>query len=301
MTLTSRQKRRVKNKIIRFFVLALIAIALIALQESVRGASSYRSDKNMMVWFFDVGQGDSAFIETPDGAQILIDAGPDDKILSKLGAVMPFWDRTIDAVIMTHPDADHVGGFPSVFDRFKIENIYITDAKKETALFDEVLKSIEKENASVFVVREKSLVEFDSDVSLRFLHPDRNVVPNNAETNDWSIVNILSYGNTGILFMGDLGENFEPRIAQIVNEDIDVLKIGHHGSKNSSSFEFLKDIDPDLAIVSVGENKYGHPHASVLSLLNNLKIRIERTDTDGDIRLISNSVTHSIEPFPLSF
>ncbi|MEK9147785.1 MAG: MBL fold metallo-hydrolase [Patescibacteria group bacterium] len=257
-------------------------------------------DKSLRVSFYDIGQGDAVFIETPENYQILIDGGPGPLILRKLGRDMVFWDKTIDLVIATHPDADHISGLIDVLERYNVKNILISPSlDKDTEVFKVFYKAIWNEGAMLYLAeagqsfsgiltKSKSNEQSENYIDFQVLYPFN--FTNNIYTedfNDMSIVNLLEYKGQKILFTADATIKVENMLLEkYPSLDINILKAGHHGSKTSSSFNFLKAITPDLAIIQVGlDNRYKHPHQSVIERFQNLGIPIWRTDLDGDLRL----------------
>ncbi len=255
--------------------------------------------------FFDVGQGDSIFIETPERHQILIDGGPTSIILGKLAEALPFYDRSIDLIILTHPDYDHISGLIEVLKRYKVENILWTGVKENTAEYKEWLRIIEKEKSKIIIAKAGQLIDFgnqsiDGNQHVEILYPSESLENQEIEnSNNTSIVTRLVFGETSFLFTGDSYKSVEKKLIENdVNLDSDILKIGHHGSRNSSSEEFIEKISPEIAVISVGkDNKYGHPHQEVLETLNKYGIRVLRTDQDGDIKIISNGKNYAVSNF----
>lgn len=246
------------------------------------------------VYFFDVGQGDAIFIELPDGRQILIDGGPNDKVIEKLNSVMPFWDRTIDIVIATHADADHIGGLASVFAHYDVETIIWNGIESETKIFKEWKEAVSTEGSEVLVGEYGMRIGFSDILFFEILYPDREskagTVPALTSQNNSSIVIRFVYGNDTFLFTGDIERQGEYAVAgQNINLESDVLKIAHHGSKTSSSELFLEMVDPKVAVISAGRNNsYGHPHKGILQRLEKYGIDIRRTDLEGDVLILSN-------------
>lgn len=251
--------------------------------------------------FFDVGQAEAIFIEMPQGQQILIDGGRDSAILEKLGKEMPFWDRTIDLVVLTHPEHDHLGGLIEVLKRYEVENVFLTGVNKETAENQEWQKQLEKENARIIIVS-KGRKAVSGKAALEVIYPFESLAKSFSvdssdekyeDTNNFSVVSRLSFGKTSFLFTGDISKTIEKKLAEESNIDVDVLKISHHGSKNSSAEEFIHAVSPIAAIISAGkDNPYGHPHPETLETLKKFGIRILRTDIDGDIKIITDGVNY---------
>lgn len=249
---------------------------------------------DITVRFFDVGQGDSALIESKDGAQILIDGGPNGRILSHLGEAMPFGDDSIDAIIISHPHADHIAGLIEVIKKYEIGMIIDSGVSYDTPEINELRNLIHEKRIKSIVIASPATLSFADAAMIRFLYPDSPYVEKTTkDVNETSLVALLEYGNPStalgtrkILFTGDAGKVTEARLAQSgALEDIDVLKVGHQGSKFSSTNNFLNKILPEYAVISVGKNSYGHPHPDALSRLASVGAKIFRTDIHGTITL----------------
>ena len=243
----------------------------------------------LTIAFLDVGQGDAIFIESPTGNQVLIDGGPGQMVFSPLSAVMPFYDRSIDVVIATHPDADHIGGLPEVLRRYDVDTFLDPGVSSDTGTYQALVQSIGLAGVERVVARRGMKINLGGGATLEILFPDRDM--EGADTNDASIVAKLVYGDTSFLFTGDSPEKIERYLASIdgKNLDVDVLKAGHHGSKTSTSDTFLGFTSPQIAVLSVGsDNRYGHPHKEVLDRLLDFDIKILRTDEEGTIVMESD-------------
>lgn len=250
---------------------------------------------------FDVGQGDAALVTTPLGKTILIDGGPDYTIMDKLGRTLPFFKKDIDAMILTHPHADHVTGLVGVLKRYNVKEIFYTGTVHTSSVFIEWLTLIKEKQIPMHVVSHKEEIQFDEGVTLTFLYPDHELAGVEDATeekrgqkknnlNNTSIVFKLSYGRTHFLFMGDAEVPVEESLlASGVGLRVDVLKVGHHGSHSSTSEEFLRTVSPQYATISCGRNNdYGHPHLSTLKRLERFGVHAYRTDTEGDIVIMSD-------------
>lgn len=250
--------------------------------------------QGLEVIYFDVGQGDGIFIETPQKHQILIDGGPNSTILEKLGKEMPFWDRTIDLIILTHPEKDHMSGLIEVLKRYKVGNVLWTGIVRDTQEFKEWEKALGKEKTNVKTAKAgQTILCSTSDVEhcyFEILYPFENLEGREFEnSNDTSIVNRLVFGQSSFLFTGDISKSVEKEIAARINPLSDILKISHHGSKTSTAEEFIRAVLPQVAVVSSGrDNRYGHPHQEVLETLASYDIKVLRTDELGDIKIISD-------------
>lgn len=248
--------------------------------------------------FFDVGQGDSIFIESHGRHQILIDGGPGSAILEKLAKEMPFWDRTIDLVILTHPERDHLAGLLEVLKRYKVENILWTGIVRDTQESKEWEKAIEEEKADVKIAQSgQKIAMLPGKLYIEILYPFENLTGQEIKnSNDTSIVSRLVFNGNSFLFTGDIQKSVEKELTENGKElNSDILKISHHGGKTSSSKEFIKEVSPEIAVISVGKgNSYGHPHQEVLDILESCGIRVLRTDQAGDIKIISDGNNYEI-------
>ena len=242
------------------------------------------------VTFFDIGQGDSAFIKTPQGHQILIDGGPDNTILGKLGEEMPFYDRTIDLIILTHPHRDHLTGLLEVLRNYEVENILWTGVVKDSGEFKEWERLVEEEGSNIIIARAGQVISA-STLSINILYPFNSLEGQEIEdVNNTSVFSRLVFGSNSFLFAGDNFNSVERKLLEKgVEMNSDVLKVGHHGSKTSTSKQFLEVVSPEVAVISAGkDNRYNHPHQQILDILEKYDTILFRTDLDGDIKIISN-------------
>ncbi|MBU4298992.1 MBL fold metallo-hydrolase [Patescibacteria group bacterium] len=245
--------------------------------------------------FFDVGQGDAIFIETARGHQILIDGGPSSAILEKLAKEIPFWDRTIDLIILTHPERDHLSGLIEVLKRYKVENILWTGIVRDTPEYKEWESLLKKERAEIFIAKINQRINCSTPevkhCQIDILHPFENLEGQEfKESNNTSIIAKLVFGENSFLFTGDAHKSLEKKLVEREAAiESDVLKISHHGSKGSTAEEFVKEVSPQIAVISAGkDNSYGHPRQEVLDILTKYGIKVLRTDNDGDIKIISD-------------
>lgn len=253
----------------------------------------------LKVVFLDVGQGDSIYIEAPNKKQILIDGGPDAKLLSSLAQVIPFADHSIDMIIATHADMDHIGGFPLLIDNYKItsiiENGAISDTKISSSLEEKILKN--KINKIIARQGMRIILDEKKNIYLDILFPDRDI--SDLDSNDGSIVAKLIYGDNSFMFTGDATiytENLIEWNEKEITLHSDVLKLGHHGSRTSSNILWLEKVSPEVAIISAGKNnRYGHPHKELLDRLSNLQIPYLSTAEKGNIIFKSDGVKLIIE------
>jgi len=243
----------------------------------------------LRIAFLDVGQGDAIFIETVSGRQVLIDGGPNGSVLAALGEVMPYYDRSIDLVVATHPDLDHIGGLPAVFERFKINTFLASGVEGKSAAYTALMRSVTTENVEHLLAQRGLLIHLDEETTLQVLFPDREF--SDISPNDASVVLKLTYRETSFLFTGDSPKKIEKYLVFLDKEnlDVDVLKVGHHGSKTSSEEVFVERTSPLFAVISVGaQNRYGHPHQEVLEVFERFGSEVLRTDKHGTIIIESD-------------
>ena len=268
-------------------------VVLLCLAVFAYSTNSIASQKDglLRIYFFDVGQGDGLLIISPSGQQILIDGGPGNKILSKLGEVMPFYDKDIDLIVATHPHADHIVGLIDVLNRYEVKNIMEAKETYNSSEFKGWQDAVNNEHANNIEAIAGKVIDLNDGVTLTVLHPFNSVVGDNPKNpHDDGVVIILKYDELEVMLTGDMEAKVERRLI-LAGEDLDsdVLKVGHHGSKTSSSEEFLSAVSPEVAIIQVGaKNRYGHPSPEVLSRLEDFGIEYYRNDINGDILLKSD-------------
>jgi competence protein ComEC len=246
------------------------------------------SDQNLHLIACDVGQGD-AILATYGNIQILTDGGPNNKVLDCLAKHMPFWDRKIEAVILTHPEHDHYGGLVEVFRRYQVENFF-TDGLESSSSDYEVLKNlVGGRGVKMTNLRKGMSIRFDL-ISLDIFNPEEIISGEEKDSvNDQGVVSLLIFGNFKAILTADVGKEILEKIAQENSiGPVNYLKISHHGSKTGTSLELLDLLQPQMAVISVGRNSYGHPAEEVLDLLKDKGIKILRTDEVGNIEIISD-------------
>lgn len=279
-----------KNKLFRIFGIVFIMLILAWGWIFIEGRQEF-----LEIDFYDIGQGDAIFVETPGGKQILVDGGPDLTILEKLGKELPFWDRYIDLVVLTHPEYDHIGGLIEVIKRYKVGGIVTTGVTRDTAEYREWQKVIQKENIPIYIAYAGRVIDLGNDVNLLVAHPFENLSGQNIKkSNNTSVVAQLVYKNFEVLLTGDIEKKIEKAlISSGVNLESDILKIAHHGSKTSTAQDFVNAINPIVAIIQAGkDNSYGHPHQSVLNALSNIATFI--TSQDGDLEILSDGTEFQV-------
>lgn len=260
-------------------------------------------DDNLHLIFCDVGQGD-AILAVRGQTQILIDGGPSEKVLGCLSKHLPFWDRTLEMVVLTHPEYDHLTGLVSVVERYTVNQIVANSLLTESGVFSKFREEVIAKKIPVYSPKYGDKIKIGK-LEMAILFPLEKLgsemvwkTSDNLQVlglsnytgnfNETAIVSRLGYDKFKALLTGDIGVEQEKEIIPEL-EKFDVLKVAHHGSKYSSSKEFLERIKPALAVISVGAaNRYGHPTSEVLERLRNLDIKILRTDLDGDIEIVSD-------------
>lgn len=245
----------------------------------------------LTVTFLDIGQGDSILIQTPDGVQMLIDGGPDGTVLRRLAKEMPWFDRTIDVVLGTHPDKDHIGGLVDVLKNYQVANIITTENRSRTSVDNAFSDAITKEKANIIMARAGQVFMLGASTSVTVFSPDHD--PTGLETNTSSIVVKVSYGDIDFMLTGDAPINIEEYLVKVYGQALssEVLKLGHHGSRTSSSENFLKTVHPVYGVVSAGKNNsYGHPHIEVVDAVRAHNIKLVSTIDSGSIHFTTDGV-----------
>lgn len=249
------------------------------------------SGQSLKVVFFDVGQGDAIFIETPKKTQILIDGGPSKKIVEKLGKELPFFDRSLDFIIATHPDSDHISGLVEVLKSYKVGLVGWTGVKGLTLEFQELSNEIEENKSSKVVLKKGQKILVGRNLFFEVLAPLEDFEGKAVKDyNTSSLVLRMVYGKNTFLFTGDAPVSIEKKLIE-EGTDISsqVLKIGHHGSSSSTGESFLEKVNPEIAVIQVGkDNRYGHPAPEVLGRLEKYGIKVMRTDERGNIKAFSD-------------
>lgn len=239
------------------------------------------------VYFLDVGQGDAIFIEAPGGKQMLIDGGRDQSVLSELGKVMPFWDRSIDIVLATHPDADHIGGLTDVLERYDVDVFIDSGNVGDTETYAYMEKLADEEGAEEIEAKAGQVIWLGDDAYVAILFPDRDV--SHVESNTASIVTQLNYGDTQVLLTGDSPQEIEWHLVATYGDALqsEILKAGHHGSRTSTGALFLERVSPEEVVISAGkDNRYGHPHKEVTDLVESFGAELVSTAEEETIEYL---------------
>lgn len=282
--------------------------------------NSLNNKNQPQLFVLNVGQGSASLIITPDGKNVLIDGGPDAKVLTELGKIMPFYDRVIDLLIITHSHDDHVGGLIDVFERYDVKTVVYTGVVDDTKIYQRLLEAIKNEQAKVIgAVAGKEFCfpsvsadkdEFSCQLNMKILYPINSLANKEIENpNDGSVVMLIEHGRNKIVVTGDLEIKGESEVVDawqnkinFSNEDEVVYLAGHHGSNTSSSKKFLDFIKPDYSIISVGKkNKFNHPSLITTERLKARSKQVWRTDEAGSIKVLIKNNNWVITPFKLNF
>jgi len=238
--------------------------------------------------FLDVGQGDAILIRNSLGKTILIDGGPDGLVLEKIGRILPYTDRTIDVLILTHPHADHLVGLIAILERYQVNTVIYTGANYSDPGYRYFQEIIKQKVPKIVLADSQIALDLNDNCRLSVLFPFTSLVGQDFKNiNNSSIVTKLDCGSRNILLMGDAEKEVEAElINNYPNLKTSVLKLGHHGSKTASSPEFLDQTNPELAIILVGkDNKYNLPSPEVIDKLRELNLKVIRTDNDGGLKM----------------
>jgi len=250
----------------------------------------------LTIAFLDIGQGDAIYIQAPNGNDIIIDGGPGRVLLGALGKVVPFYKRSVGAILVTNPDADHYSGFIDLLDRYKVGMEFEPGTISNTPTHILFEHRLEDHHVPKLLVQRGMTIMLDQkdNVYLSILFPDRDV--SKFSSNDGSVVAKLVFGNTSVMLQGDSTAVIEHYLVGLDGPSgllrADILKAGHHGSKTSSSDEYVKTVAPTYAIISAGlNNRYGHPNQETIDTLNKYHVKILKTMDLGTIIFRSNGQT----------
>ena len=263
-------------------VLALALFCACTVTINLGGADTSaapNSEGKLIVHFLDVGQGDSIFIELPNGKTMLVDAGENYHGQGIIDYVQTIGYHKLDYVVATHPHEDHIGSMPYIVRNFEIGSIYMPDVTANTATFESLLKAIKAKGLRVKNGRTGVHIIKDGELTADIIAPDK---PDESNLNNSSIVLLLTFGNVSYLLTGDA----ETKELNAIRADMHatVLKAGHHGSKTSTTQTLLKKISPSVTVIFCGKNNdYGHPHAEVLKMLKSVNSSVYRTDRDQTV------------------
>ena len=256
-------------------------------------------DGKLHVTFLDVGQGDAIFIQTPRGQKVLVDGGPSPTtVLAALGRRMPFWDRAIDLVVLSHPHDDHVSGLIPVLKRYKVKAFLDGGQEHPTPAYTQCLEVIQEKGISYQLAQLGMQIQLGEGLQMRVLHPEGELLSGtDSDVNNNSIVLRLVYGRISFLLTGDVEEEAEA-VLLLSNEDLasTILKSPHHGSDTSLNLRFLEAVNPQLAVIQVGaDNQFGHPDPTTLAKLEERGVMVLRTDQNGTVEVVSDGERYWIK------
>lgn len=271
------------KKLIQTFLFLLVISNLVVWFEIF----SSQKIENTQLYFFNVGQGDSEMIILPDNIKILIDGGPDNSLLKEIPKALSLSDRYIDFVVMTHPQQDHFGGLIEIAKRYQVGAFIYSGKDTNSKGFAEFKKILNERNIKIITLEQNDKIKYQASV-INILSPNLADIKN-KDINKSTIVLYLKNNDTSALYTGDIDKKIEQKIISEYNFKADVLKVSHHGSKHSSSQEFINIISPKVAVIEVGKNSYGHPTAEVLDRLKTFGVKIFRTDQNGTIKILANA------------
>lgn len=282
----------------KFILISTLLIVFLA------GFSIYQyfrfNDGKLHLVFCNVGQGDGIFIRSPNGSDIVVDSGPDDSILSCLSSHMPFWDRTIELSFLTHPHADHMRGFLSIFRNYKVLNFASEEISNDTVLYREIFNEVKNEKLKVQSLYTGDRFKMSDGLIIKVVGPSKEFLERTNPTGKigeskefGSLELLISLGSFDALLTGD-SQIEELNEAQPYLSKVDIFQVPHHGSKYGIDTDIVQKLSPKLAVISVGKNKYGHPSKEVIKILKDLgikqslrsrELKFLRTDEHGDIEI----------------
>lgn len=284
------KRKRIKKAVLFVFlsVLLLSVIAAAVILFSAFKREDLPPDNEVLsVRFFDVGQGDSILLRSPEGKYMLIDTGTNSGEKKLISDLEKCGVKTLEYLVLTHPHEDHIGGADKVLEKFKVKTLLSPDVGADTEAFRNLLAAIEKSDCADIQPPVGREYTFFEDCTFTVLGP----ADTDETLNNCSLVLRLTYKDTAFLFMGDAEKEEETAILSRFKDDLsaDVLKVGHHGSSTASSDSFLDAAKPSVAVISCGKgNDYGHPHQSTLRRLKDRNVKICRTDLSGTVKIVSD-------------
>ncbi|GGH26082.1 ComEC/Rec2 family competence protein [Paenibacillus segetis] len=261
-------------------------------QGEVENAPTSAEVENLLkVVFLDVGQGASQLLISPSGKTMLIDAGNNDQEEHMVQYLQQYGVDRLDIVIGTHPDADHIGGLDAVIDHVEVGKVYMPKVSNNTKTFESLLRSIKNKGLKVSSAKAGIKLDWDDQVDVTMLSP----ILTGLDNNNMSAVVKVTYGDTSFLLTGD-AESISEKEMIDSGEDLqaDVLLVGHHGSKTSTSLRFLNQVNPKYAVIQVGENSYGHPKETILERLRKKNVEVYRNDLQGTVEFTSDGQNYQI-------
>lgn len=272
----------------KFLLSVLVLVNIYVWAPQLTGAG----DGLLQIKFYSVGQGDSFFIKTPLGKNILIDGGPKSTVIGELSNDVGISNRVLDLVILTHPHADHLNGLFEVFGRFKVRQLVMDIGLSCNDICGKFTSLVNRLGVPSWDVYAGQRIQIEKDLEIQILWPkDRDGLlkaTSSGDPNKGSIVFLLKYKELALLFTGDIDSDSQEELVEGVLPDIDILKVPHQGAASGLNLDFVKELKPEIAVISVGKNSYGHPSVEVIDGYSNLGIPLLRTDKHGTIRIKSD-------------
>lgn len=297
-----KMKLNFKEKLFLFLAVAILAGIGLGIGQFFRF-----NDGKLHLVFCDVGQGDAIYLKTPAGKEILIDGGPNEEVLDCLSSRQPFFDREIDILILTHPEADHLTGLIPVLQRYKVNHFITENIGNPSAVFKKFHDEVVREESKIYNPKPGDKIRL-GEVEVDFYWPKtigdkkiwsdkfdfRDNATGSESSNDYSLVFTVKYKNFSSLLTGDAES---PILEQIgLPSEVTILKVPHHGSAGALSKELLGFLKPKLAVISAGGgNRFGHPTKETLKILRDSDIKILRTDQNGEVEIVSDGQRWWIE------
>jgi len=279
------KRARKHRSTVLVFLVALVVLDIIVWSQ----IAVYIRDQSLLrLYFLNVGQGDSELVVLPGGAKLLVDGGPPNgQVLLALANILPPMDRYIDLVVLSHPQTDHFGGLIDIVRRYRVGMFISTGISNAVPGYTDLMRALDEYGIPRTVLAAGDSIQY-GDSRIDVLSPTPAFL-SATDVNETTLALRVAANNITALFTGDANADVEHELAQDTGP-IDVLKVSHHGSKFSSTKEFLDALRPEIAVIEVGKNSYGHPTAQVLGRLADIGARIFRTDQQGTVEIIADGM-----------
>jgi len=257
-------------------------------------------DRKLELVFFDVGQGDAILVHTPENKNILVDTGPNERFLPAQAAIIPYLRNhgisRLDAIVLTHPDSDHIGGAKEILENIKVNNLFENGVSSKSKTYRKLKKYILQRHIKDTILSDGESLNFDKEVKIQVIRPFKE---HKNSHNEDCIVLYISYNKFSTLLTGDCEEEALYEMEKYIKNPITILKVGHHGSSHSINDAYLSYLRPQLAVISVGKKgyKYGHPNSKILEELKEFNVKTFRTDKDHAVTVTSDGENYSFETY----